>query len=66
MADEGTASARAWLHGWQGMRLDADELDRAAGAAHGQVRALDEAVRRLAPSDDPERLRTLLARRARR
>jgi len=66
MADEGEERARDWLHGWQGLRIAEGELGGAAGSAHGQVRALDDAVRRLAPEDEPWRLRAVLRRRARR
>jgi hypothetical protein len=66
MADEDAERARDWLHGWQGMQLPAGELEAAAGGAHGQVRALDDAVRRLALHDEPWRLRAALSQRARR
>jgi hypothetical protein len=66
MADEGEERARSWLHGWQGLQIPESEVGAAAGGAHGQVRALDDAVRRLALDDEPWRLRTVLARRARR
>ncbi len=66
MADEGEERARHWLHGWQGLRIPEGQLGVAAGGAHGQVRALDDAVRRLALDDEPWRLEAVLSRRARR
>ncbi|MFP4360326.1 MAG: hypothetical protein ACLFTG_06545 [Alphaproteobacteria bacterium] len=66
MADDEVTRARDWLHGWQGVVIPEGELGAAAGGAHGQVRALDAAVRRLARDDEPWRLRAVLARRARR
>jgi hypothetical protein len=66
MADDGDERAADWLHGWQGQKIPEGELGAAAGGAHGQVRALDDAVRRLALDDEPWRLRALLSRRARR
>ncbi len=66
MADEGEERAGNWLHGWQGMQIPEGALGAAAGGAHGQVRALDDAVRRLALDDEPWRLRAVLSRRARR
>ena len=66
MADEGEERARQWLHGWQGVQIPEGELAAAAGGAHGQVRALDDAVRRLALDDEPWRLEAVLSRRARR
>jgi len=66
MADEGDEHARNWLHGWQGVQIPEGELAVAAGGAHGQVRALDDAVRRLALDDEPWRLKAVLSRRARR
>ena len=66
MADEGEERARNWLHGWQGLQIPEGELGAAAGGAHGQVRALDDAARRLRLDDEPWRLRAVLSRRARR
>jgi hypothetical protein len=66
MADEGEGQAGQWLHGWQGMRMPEGQLGSAAGGAHAQVRALDDAVRALRLDDEPWRLRTVLSRRARR
>ncbi len=66
MADEGDARAADWLHGWQGQKISEAEVGAAAGGAHGQVRALDDATRRLRLDDEPWRLRALLSRRARR
>jgi hypothetical protein len=66
MADEGEVRARDWLHGWQGIRIPEGEAGAIAGSAHGQVRALDDAVRRLRLDDDPRRVEVVLARRARR
>ncbi len=64
--DEGEERARDWLRAWQGLETPATGAASAAGAAHLQVHALDRAAARLRLDDEPWRLRTVLARGARR